>query len=146
MLLTTIAIRYSYTAFDGIQRCTFVDNTSSLSHFALRTISTLLNASEWKALRNHPNQLLAHYNTSLLSHPPLRITSTLLNASACTWEEALRNHLDQSLAHYFIKGLSEGFRIGFDRSHALVSTKQSLPSVTEQSESAVSDRAIGGTG
>ena len=94
--------------------------------------STLLNASAWEALRNHPDQSLARYNTGSLGHPALQIASTLLNARA--WEEALRNHPDQSLARYIINSLSEGSRVGFDRSHALVSAKRSLPSATEQSE------------
>ena len=65
-------------------------------------------------------------------HPALQAVRTPLNVSA--WREALRNHPDQTLAHYLIKGLSEGFRIGFDRSHGLVSTNRNLPSATEQAE------------
>ena len=71
-------------------------------------------------------------NTGSLGHPALRITRTPLNVSA--WREALCDHPDQSLARYIVKRISEGFRIGFDRSHPLVSTNRNLPSATEQAE------------
>ena len=65
-------------------------------------------------------------------HLALQGIRTPLNVSA--WREALRGHYDQTLAHYIVRGLNEGFRIGFDRSHSLVSTKRNLPSATEQEE------------
>ena len=66
------------------------------------------------------------------SHPALLEVRTPLNVSA--WREALSQHPDQTLASYIINGLSKGFRIGFDRSHPLVSVHRNLPSATEQED------------
>ena len=50
------------------------------------------------------------------------------------WRVALESHPDRAFARYVTMGMSEGFRIGFARSHALMSAKRNLPSVTERPE------------
>ena len=122
----------------ALERCAFIDKTSSLSHPALWTTSTLLKASAWKAFRNHLNQSLARYNTGSLGHPILRIhvTSTLFNASA--WEEALRNHSIRSVACSLYR----------QRIKRRIQNRLRLfsRSCINETESAVSDRVIKGTG
>ena len=80
--------------------------------------------------------------TPVPGHPSLRSIQTPLNVVA--WQAALCNHPDQAFVRYITRGLSEGFRIGFDRSHPLLSTKKNLPSASEQSEvlAAYMDREV----
>ena len=59
---------------------------------------TLVNVSVRKALRNHPNRLLARYNIGLFGHPALWIASTTLNAGA--WEGALPTRVRRSIQNW----------------------------------------------
>ena len=75
------------------------------------------------------------------AYPPIALASPAIlhcrqfaPLSMSAWQEALRNHCDHTFAQYIIKGLSEGFRIGFDRSQALMSTNRNLLSATENAE------------
>ena len=54
------------------------------------------------------------------------MTSTPLVLSA--WEGALQLHPDRAFARYVVRGIREGFRIGFQRKHALQSSKKNMPS------------------
>ena len=49
---------------------------------------------------------------------------TLLNLEQ--WIRELSDHLDTSFANYILDGIHRGFRIGFDRSHSLVSANSNL--------------------
>ena len=58
--------------------------------------------------------------------PVLEVISTPLVLSA--WEGVLRLHSDRAFAHYMIRGIREGFRIGFQRKHPLQSSQKNMPS------------------
>ena len=70
--------------------------------------------------------------SNLPSHQTLLEVHTPLNVSM--WREVLGQHTDQTLVSYIINGLSKGFRIGFHRSHPLMSGPQNLPSAKEQED------------
>ena len=48
------------------------------------------------------------------------------------WQFHLRDHPDAQYQQYLLKGLTEGFRVGFDWSQQLSSAKQNMPSVTKE--------------
>ena len=64
--------------------------------------------------------------------PELMEVSTPLKADA--WEAALCDHPDRRLVQYIARGLNAGFRIGFDRSYALLPSERNLPSAIELTE------------
>ena len=49
-----------------------------------------------------------------------------------TWTAALANHPDAQFRHYIITGLTQGFRIGFNRACPLRSTYHNMPSAGKQ--------------
>ena len=51
-----------------------------------------------------------------------------------TWKLALRSHPDQAFAQYIIKGITEGFRIGYSRQAPLKSAQQNMYSAREHPE------------
>ena len=60
----------------------------------------------------------------------VHVVCSPLNMS--TWKKALQDHPDQRFVKYILVGLVNGFHIGFDRSHGLLSGRQNLPSDVEQ--------------
>jgi len=54
--------------------------------------------------------------------PRLSAISTPLKAQE--WSSLLSNHPDQQFVAYLVKGMSEGFHIGFDHSRELRSAKK----------------------
>ena len=58
--------------------------------------------------------------------PVLEVISTPLVLSA--WEGALQLHPDRAFARYVVRGIREGFRIGFQRKHPLQSSQKNMPS------------------
>ena len=48
------------------------------------------------------------------------------------WESALVSHPDREYVHYLIRGIREGFRVGFDRLSPLRSSGGNMPSAREQ--------------
>ena len=50
------------------------------------------------------------------------------------WELALASHPDQAFVQYLLRGISEGFRIGFDRTCPLQSTSRNMHSAREHPE------------
>ena len=63
------------------------------------------------------------------------------------WKQALAHHLDPAFRHYIIEGLSEGFRIGFDRRQPLQSARKNMPSAAQHhtvvSEYVANEKALG---
>ena len=62
-----------------------------------------------------------------------RGVSTPLQIKA--WKQALAHHPDPAFQHYIIEGLSEGFRIGFDRRQPLQSARKNMPSAAQHHKS-----------
>ena len=62
--------------------------------------------------------------------PELTKISTPLKVDV--WRTALQSHPDRRLAEYIVRGLSTGFRVGFDGSRRLLSAERNLPSATDQ--------------
>ena len=58
--------------------------------------------------------------------PLLSKISTPLDYDA--WDHALAHHPDRAFAHYILRGIREGFRIGFDYNKATRSASKNLPS------------------
>ena len=58
--------------------------------------------------------------------PELSVVSTPLVVPA--WETALRSHPDRAFALYILNGLTQGFRIGFNRAHPLRSASTNMGS------------------
>ena len=50
------------------------------------------------------------------------------------WQEALSTHTDQTFAQYLLRGISNGFRIGFNRSHKLHSATKNMQSAVDHPE------------
>ena len=50
------------------------------------------------------------------------------------WQQQLASHPDKTFADYIINGISEGFRIGFNRAHTLKATKANMKSAREHPE------------
>ena len=50
------------------------------------------------------------------------------------WQQQLARHPDKTFADYIINGISEGFRIGFNRAHTLKATKANMKSAREHPE------------
>ena len=50
------------------------------------------------------------------------------------WQQQLASHPDKTFADYIINGISEGFRIGFNRAHTLKATKANIKSPREHPE------------
>ena len=48
------------------------------------------------------------------------------------WRGALAQHPDDQFQRYILGGIEQGFRIGFDHSSPLVSTRRNLPSASNQ--------------
>ena len=48
------------------------------------------------------------------------------------WESALASHPDREYVHYLIRGIQEGFRVGFDRRSPLRSSGGNMPSAQKQ--------------
>jgi len=60
--------------------------------------------------------------------PHLSAISTPLKVQE--WSSLLSNHPDQQFVAYLVKGMSEGFHIGFDHSRELRSAKKNMKSAT----------------
>ena len=50
------------------------------------------------------------------------------------WEAALTTHPDQVYVQYLLRGLRNGFRIGFDRAHRLRSVQKNMQSMRDNPE------------
>ena len=61
------------------------------------------------------------------------VTSPLFSRIGA-WRARLRNHPDQDLARYVLRGLEQGFRIGFDHRSKLSPAKYNMPSAREHPE------------
>ena len=66
------------------------------------------------------------------TNPTLQSIHTPLVVSA--WDTALASHPDKTYAQYIVKGLQEGFRIGFRYGSPLRSATANMPSATQQPE------------
>lgn len=77
--------------------------------------------------------------------PSLQDIRTQLNLTA--WRMTLGGHPDQHFTRCLIKGLTDGFHIGFDQQHNHLPPKRNLPSATEKRELVVhcfeQERALG---
>ena len=62
----------------------------------------------------------------------LSVVSTPLQLSV--WEDSLRFHPDRAFARYILRGIREGFRVGFDRRSPLKSAARNLQSAQEHPE------------
>ena len=51
-----------------------------------------------------------------------------------TWDTALQSHPDQALVRYILRGLQQGFRIGFNRAHPLRSARANMDSARHHPE------------
>ena len=50
------------------------------------------------------------------------------------WVDALAGHQDPDLRSYITTGLTQGFRIGFDRMNELRQARRNMPSATHQAQ------------
>ena len=67
------------------------------------------------------------------------IHSPLIDRLSC-WRSALSTHPDNDFSHYVLKGIEQGFHIGFDYTSPLVSSRRNMPSAA--SRSSVIDKYI----
>lgn len=65
---------------------------------------------------------------------PEPLTHTVSPLKLRAWEKALATHPDVEYAQYLLRGIQEGFRIGFDRRSPLKSAGANMPSAREQAE------------
>ena len=61
-------------------------------------------------------------------HPDFRHICSPLSDHRVHWHRALSNHPDQAFAHYVLRGIENGFRIGFDHASPLVASKRNMHS------------------
>ena len=64
--------------------------------------------------------------------PEMQHISTPLKINA--WERGLRNHPDKQFTEYLIQGITQGFRIGFNYSQPLRSSKNNMISADQHPE------------
>ena len=69
---------------------------------------------------------------STVDSEKLSVVSTPLQLSI--WEDSLRFHPDRAFARYILRGMREGFRVGFDRRSPLKSAARNLQSAQEHPE------------
>ena len=69
---------------------------------------------------------------STVDSEKLSVVSTPLQLSI--WEDSLRFHPDRAFARYILRGIREGFRVGFDRRSPLKSAARNLQSAQEHPE------------
>ena len=86
----------------------------------------------------HTRQLLAldaHRPSKARASPAqLSPTSSPLAESLPAWEERLAMHPDRGFADYVLRGIREGFRVGFNRSQPLSPAKRNMPSALQHPE------------
>ena len=93
----------------------------------MKTVVVL--CAEWGQLYPHTADLLALEfcrSADPWPSPQLSEVHTPLNPAA--WETALASHPDRAFARYILKGIREGFRIGFNRTCPLRSAHRNMPS------------------
>ena len=93
----------------------------------MKTVVVL--CAEWGQLYPHTADLLALEfcrSADPWPSPQLSQVHTPLNPAA--WETALASHPDRAFARYILKGIREGFRIGFSRTCPLRSAHRNMPS------------------
>ena len=105
------------------------------SRSSIHAGATPTSRSEWKVLYPYTADLLALEfcrNTAQHISPQLRSVRSPLSPMA--WAAALSGHPDRALAGFLLRGLSEGFRIGFFRSAPLRGATRNMLSALQHPE------------
>ena len=105
------------------------------SRSSIHAGATPTSRSEWKVLYPYTADLLALEfcrNTAQHISPQLRSVRSPLSPTA--WAAALSGHPDRALAGFLLRGLSEGFRIGFFRSAPLRGATRNMLSALQHPE------------